>query len=196
MPGQTAPKRGGRTFIDPNHTAMSNNDPIQTLMQEHRVISAAQRQITPLRGIWETDPAGYDKATRRLLGFFREYADQYHHYKEEAVLFRELRNHPDFRLDDILDELENHHEMFRETIREIESLLGDGGDRPRAQQLLEAYADDLLDHIAVEDDELFVTAASLFSPDELERLYFLFEDVDRELGVDRKKTLAENAGKI
>ncbi|MBV6442534.1 MAG: hypothetical protein DYG98_16210 [Haliscomenobacteraceae bacterium CHB4] len=174
---------------------MNNNDPIQILMHEHRVISALQDKIIPLRGMWETDAAGYDKLVRSLLGFFREYSDQYHHHKEEAVLFRELRAHPDFRLDDILYELENHHQMFRETVAEIEASIANG-EWPLSQDLLEVYMNDLLDHIAVEDDELFVTAASLFSAGDLERMYFLFEDVDRELGKERKEKLAESVGKI
>ena len=48
---------------------------------------------------------------------------------------------------------------------------------------------DLLDHIAVENDELFVLTENIISEDELEKIYFLFEDLDREMGLDKKLKL-------
>ena len=60
------------------------------------------------------------------------------------------------------------------------------------QELLTGYINDLLDHIAVENDELFIMAESLFNEDELERMYFLFQDIDMELGQVRKQELVDS----
>ena len=51
---------------------------------------------------------------------------------------------------------------------------------------------DLLDHIAAENDELFVLAETLMEEDDLETIYFKFKDIDLELGEDRKVELEES----
>ncbi|MFZ2897638.1 MAG: hemerythrin domain-containing protein [Saprospiraceae bacterium] len=165
---------------------MKKNDPVQTLMNEHQIIGAAQQTILSLRDTWGSAPEAYRERVSNLIAFFREYSDGFHHHKEEAVLFRELRANPDFLLDGILDELENHHEMFRETVADIEGLIREK-NWPGAQRALEQYMEELLDHIAVENDELFIMAESLFGEEDLERIYFLFEDIDRDLGAERKR---------
>ena len=168
---------------------MSKNDPIQVLIREHDIISAAEKVIQSLQNTWETNADEYAEKLRRLIVFFREYSDRFHHYKEEEVLFKKLRENPDFLLKDIISELEGHHEMFRETVAEIEEAAQDK-DWPKTHKLLKGYINDLLDHIAVENDELFNMAEAVFSDDELERMYFLFEDIDRDLGLERKQELA------
>jgi len=45
----------------------------------------------------------------------------------------------------------------------------------------------LLDHIAAENEELFVLAENLMDEHQLETIYFKFVDVDMELGESRKK---------
>jgi hemerythrin-like domain-containing protein len=86
---------------------------------------------------------------------------------------------------------ENHSD-FREMIKNIETSL-DEKKYPQAQQQLEQYTEALLDHIAVENDEVFQTAESLFSEEELEKIYYRFEDCDRELGNAKKEELKELA---
>lgn len=162
---------------------------MQVLVHEHDIISKAENVIQALKNTWESDPVEYTHKVERLIAFFREYSDQFHHHKEEVVLFRELKDNPDFLPKDIVTELEGHHQAFRETVAEIEEAV-DNGNYPRAQQLLEGYIDDLLDHIAIENDELFSMAESVFSAEQLERMYFQFEDIDRELGIERKQLLA------
>ena len=49
-----------------------------------------------------------------------------------------------------------------------------------------------MDHIAVENDELFVLAESLMDEDELETIFFKFKDIDMELGEDGKVKLEES----
>lgn len=169
---------------------MTENNPIQTLMDEHEIISSTEDLIKTLDKQWETDKDNYTNKIKHLLEFFREYSDKFHHHKEEEVLFKELKANPDFILDDLISELEEHHEMFRETVNDIEEALSNEGFE-KVQSLLSQFINDLLDHIAVENDELFIMAESLFSEDELERMYFLFEDIDRELGEERKQELAE-----
>ena len=174
---------------------MSNSNPIEVLVKEHDIISMAEGIVRSLQNTWEINENKYSQKVGHLILFFREYSDQFHHHKEEEVLFKKLRDNPDFLLNDIISELEGHHEMFRETVAEIEDAL-QNKDWPQTQKLLKEYVNDLLDHIAVENDELFNMAESVFSDDELERIYFLFEDIDRDLGQERKLELEEGLKRL
>ncbi|MBV6474273.1 MAG: hypothetical protein JPMHGGIA_02577 [Saprospiraceae bacterium] len=166
---------------------MSHN-PVKTLMDEHEFIASAQTIVRKLKNLWESDPDAYREALDKLLDFFVRYSDGFHHHKEEEVLFPQMRDHPGFMLGDILQELEEHHDAFREFVQDIRAAAG-SGEFKGAQDLLEKYMEQLLDHIAIENDELFIMAENLFSSDELERMYFLFEDVDAELGRAQKEQL-------
>src|SRR3972149_136606 len=99
---------------------MNINNPIKVLVDEHEVIRSTEHIIQALDKSWETDENKYAENIVHLLQFFREYSDHFHHSKEEDVLFKELKNNPDFLLPEIINELEEHHQAFRETVAEIE----------------------------------------------------------------------------
>lgn len=164
------------------------HNPIQTMLEEHEVICSTEAIIKRLENNWEVNPQQYKQDVTELIYFFREYADGYHHRKEEEVLFPEIKNHPDFVLQEILDEFEQHHEDFRDYTCEIENAL-EAGDYEKSYKELNNYLQDLLDHIGAENDELFVLAESLMSEEELETIYFKFKDIDMELGEENKTDL-------
>lgn len=162
---------------------------IQTLMDEHEVISDVENIIVMLRNYWEIDAGEYEKCVHSLIQFFREYSDKYHHQKEEEVLFPEIKAHHEFIQTDIIDELFMHHDDFRSNVDSIETAIKDK-EYDKTQKLLSVYINELLDHIAIEDDELFVMADTLLSEDQLEIVYHKCNDIDLELGVERKEELA------
>ncbi|MDI1353611.1 MAG: hemerythrin domain-containing protein [bacterium] len=174
---------------------IQENDPSQLLKNEHKIIVQTESIILAMDGLWEKDAEKYAGMVKQLLHFFREYSDRYHHFKEESILFQEMRNHPDFMLSEIIDELEDHHVAFREYAREIAERLEEK-EFKKSQLLIEKYIHQLLDHIAVEDDEFFIMADTLFSDVELEKLYFRFKDVDRALGEEAKKELEKIPGEL
>ena len=171
------------------------NNPSQMLMGEHEIIKKSENIIQAMYKLWEKDPEKYKANVTRMLYFFKEYSDKFHHYKEEEVLFPEMRNHPDFVLDEIIDELEEHHVMFREYAKDIKRLI-ETNELEKAHETLNKYISNLLDHIAVEDDELFSMAESLFNADEFEKIYFKFKDIDRELGEKLKDELEKIPGEL
>lgn len=164
------------------------HNPIQTMLDEHAIISSTQPIILQMNEMWEQDADAFTEKTKKLVEFFREYADGYHHRKEEDVLFPAIKNHPDFILDEMIDEFEQHHEEFREYARDIKDHL-DQKEYSDAYKQLRNYLEDLLDHIAAENDELFIMAENLLDDDSLETIYFRFKDIDLELGEDRKTEL-------
>ena len=140
-------------------------NPIRVMYNEHDVIVLAERSIQHLFHTWLEKPELYVQEVKKLLKFFSEYADKLHHGKEEAILFPALRKNVDFTLGELLEELEAHHERFREYVHKIRSDL-ERGDYPESWAILKEYCNDLLDHIAIENDELFVLAESLLGHDE------------------------------
>ncbi len=172
-----------------------DNDPVNLLLAEHEIIAGAKDVIAAMDQLWTKSADTYERAFREIVSFFVSYSDGFHHRKEEDVLFPALRNHPDFYSNEILDELEDHHQTFREHIGQMQLALEEK-NYERAHARLKRYFDELLDHIAVENDELFVMAESLLGDAELERMYFRFKDVDLEIGDDRKKDLERRLAEI
>lgn len=167
------------------------HNPIETMLHEHEVICSTEAIIEGLNLLWEKDAESYKEKIATLITFFREYADAYHHRKEEEVLFPEVKNHPDFVLQEIIDEFEQHHEDFRDSCTEIEEML-ESGEYEKSYKELNSYLQDLLDHIAAENDELFVLAETLMDENDLETIYFKFKDIDLELGEEKKIELEES----
>ena len=123
-------------------------------MEEHDVIKSAIEAGRSLEGLWETDKAKYESAVFTLIKFFREYSDGYHHHKEERVLFPEMGRVDEMLKNGIVRELEEHHVAFREMVKNIEQAVADGA-YSKSYALLREYGEQLVDHIAAEDDELF-----------------------------------------
>lgn len=170
---------------------MINNDlknPVKVLFDEHEIIVLAIDMAKEAGKLISTNKVVYEKLIRDLINFFRLYADQYHHYKEEQILFPEMSKKNELLEDGVIQEMFENHADFRDMIKGIETFL-DKKDYEKAQQQLNSYAEALLDHIAVENDEVFQMAESLFDKEELEKIYFRFDDCDREVGEKKKAEL-------
>lgn len=166
------------------------NHSLQMLYDEHDIITRAIKIARNARRLIGQDNEKYEHVITSLILFFRQYADQYHHYKEEQILFPEMANRNELLSEGIIREMFDNHEDFRGMIAGIESALQQK-DHNKAATLLDNYTSALLDHIAVENEELFQTAYSLFSDQELESIYFRFEDIDREIGNGKKDDLVK-----
>lgn len=171
------------------------NKSIQVLFDEHEVIANAIDAAKHARALIEKSEKQYETTIRDLIKFFRNYCDNFHHQKEEAVLFPEMKKKNELLADGILKEMFDNHEDFREMLKEIEKSINEK-KYLLTQQKLEVYCESLLNHIAVENDEVFQIAETLFSEDELEKIMNQFDDCDIETGIMEKQELAELAEAI
>jgi len=171
------------------------NNPIKVMYDEHNIIVKAEDIIANCENLWEKDTQAYTELVNNLIVFFREYADGYHHHKEEQVLFPAINEHPDFILQEIIDEFNEHHEDFRAYAAEIKEAIIEK-NYSKSHKVLKQYINDLLDHIAAENEELFVLAENLFTENELETIFFKFKDIDMELGEERKAELEQSIKKL
>lgn len=160
----------------------------QILVDEHNIIIEAGMLINLNDRLWESNPSEYERYVNNLLGFFSVYADEFHHQKEEEILFPAISRKNDIVGGSIVQELIEHHEDFRQLIQQIRKALS-ANDFVSVQKYLGTYFDKLKDHIAVENDELFPMAEELFTKEESDKLYFKCVDKDRELCLSRKEEL-------
>lgn len=168
------------------------NNPIQVLIEEHEKIKQVIEKVKALGDMFETSPNEFRQTVSGMLHFFKTYADQYHHIKEEQILFPVVAQENQIVGESLAEELTEHHEDFREITGRIGDELANNRLR-EANDLLLDYTDKLLDHIAVEDEEFFIMAESLLSENVLEKMFFDFEDSDRALGTDQKAELEKLA---
>ena len=165
---------------------MSN--PIEVLYQEHVIIKKAIESVKELKELIDINPDEYKEEMKRYISFFRKYADGFHHYKEEQILFPEMSKKNEFLAEGVIKEMFDNHSDFREILGNIESSV-DAGEYKNAHNEFEKYAEALLDHIAVEDDEVFQMAESIFDDSEIEKIYFRFMDCDKDLGTSDKQKM-------
>lgn len=164
---------------------------IQLLFNEHEIILDG---IENVQALLEEDPASKKDDLKWYVKFFREYGDQFHHQKEEGQFFQ-LLSEKNPMVQGIIQELEDHHEMFRDALKEIESALNDENWKG-VKEGFDNYFRDLTDHIHAENDELFISAEELLDEKEKETLYFNFIDKDSELDEERKARFEERIRKV
>ena len=150
-------------------------EPIATLTNEHGLIRQyldslvlAAEQIEEGR---RPSRAFFEKA----LEFARGFADDYHHFKEEHVLFVRLAQSKGGELDAQLDALRYQHERGRELVAKVARCLDGYAARDDRQtgdllEALAAYAALLRQHIHTEDHRFYPLARNVLGADDMERL--------------------------
>jgi hemerythrin-like domain-containing protein len=132
---------------------------IDDLRSEHDLIEqvlGSLRAFVTLRLAGQGDPA--DGAS--FMSFFRRYAGDFHHDKEEAVLFRALTEKAELPADHgPIPALTGQHRRMGELLDELEARLGAPLTTEAARQSLQAsaveYSHSLWRHIDAENSVLF-----------------------------------------
>lgn len=157
---------------------------LQVLYDEHDIILKAIERVETL--LEQEVSSSHAETLQWFITFFREYGDLYHHHKEEDILFALLSQNNPMLGESLIQALREHHEMFRENLRDAENALAEN-DWTAAREIFREYLSNLSDHISAENDQLFITADELLDESKKESLYFSFLDKDQELGEARKK---------
>src|ERR1035437_8826152 len=111
---------------------------LEMLYGEHDVIISAVGITDSLKNQLLQNASSYEINIRHLIHFLKRYADHYHHFKEETILFPAMSKKNEILEDGIIKEMEDHHEEFREMIKSIEICL-DKKEFDIAQKQLELY---------------------------------------------------------
>ena len=174
--------------------------PIGSLMIEHRLIermvALAETEWQEINKTRKVNPAFFDTA----FDFFRTYADQFHHGKEEDILFRELtRKELSKAHRALMDELIHEHVYARKTVGSlgyIKERYVKGNQVESLDDLLRILRELIVfypKHIAKEDKEFFFPSMEYFSKEEQEKMIQEFIDFDKEMLHNRySKQVAES----
>jgi hemerythrin-like domain-containing protein len=157
----------------------------ELLSDEHRVI---ERVLTVVEKLTQTPVESAIENWKKALDFFRYFADQCHHFKEEQVLFPAMEEHGVPREGGPIGMMLTEHEEGRGYVKTMMAALTLAEARNEAAKdtLLEnagAYLRLLREHIQKEDEILFRIADDVIPADEQKALLQSFEEHEaKEMG--------------
>ncbi len=162
-------------------------DPIDTLRQEHDLISRFIDTLATAVERLEEDrnppPEFFDKS----VIFASEFADTFHHGKEELVMFRQLAQKKNGAIDGRIEALRYQHDQGRGLVSGIrDSIDGYAEGDPTAVAVVRengaAYVSLLRHHIYTEDEVFFPMAREEMTDEEFAALTIEFETERERLG--------------
>jgi len=161
---------------------MPEQDPIEVLMQEHRLIERVLNALEKTLDSSESVPPPVE-FLEQAAGFFRNFADACHHFKEEQVLFPELERRGIPREGGPVGVMLTEHELGRALVRTAAERLGEArkGDTAALEEAagnLRQFIQLLRDHIFKEDNVLFQMARQVLARDELNEVARRFEQAE------------------
>jgi hemerythrin-like domain-containing protein len=163
---------------------------ISLLKSEHRLILEQLDNLSRARQGLEEGSRPPGEFFESAVVFAREFADRFHHFKEEFLLFGMLARNQEGRLDAEIGALRYQHERCREAMATIEQALPayGSGDEIAATLLamgLSVYVTLLRRHIFLEDDVFFPLAAKMLTDeDDAELLKHFAEAQEQPSGRD------------
>ena len=150
--------------------------PMQKLVDEHKFI---KRLVAHIPHIIASIDLGTEEGRQRVLDgidFIRNYADRYHHAKEEDLLFKYF----DEDLD-IIQAMYEDHKNARDHVKNI--VMGiETRNRDNVITNLSAYQELLTDHIRKEDDILYPWMDRSITTAQVGTLFSAFNEVDQRFG--------------
>lgn len=170
----------------------------KTLSEEHqnilKVIDVLEKEANELQRGKELDK----KFLKKAVDFIKNYADKFHHMKEEDILFKELcadSNKENMHCNPVHQML-HEHDLGREHVKGIVEGLKEN-DKEKVIEHLGGYCSLLKDHIFKEDNILYPMADQVLSEEIMKKLQKKSNKVEADRKKDKIKYLAfvKEAGK-
>ena len=155
--------------------------PVKKLVDEHVLIKRLLAMIPDLAASMDLVSDESRGTVRGCVDFIRNYADRYHHAKEEDILFKYFDER-----EEIIKAMLADHARGREHVRGILEAL-ETRDTGSAAGHLIAYRDLLSDHIRKEDEILYPWMERKMSTSDIGRLFSEFGAVDASFGDTESK---------
>ncbi len=120
------------------------------------------------------------------IDFIRNYADRFHHAKEEDVLFMELVKNGMPEKQSPIEAMHMEHDQGREFVRALEeaaekALAGEPGQIPLIAESAKGYAELLRGHIDKEDNILYPLAERVLPEDVRSGMLKAYENAEAQL---------------
>ena len=171
--------------------------PIGPLMIEHRLIermvALLEKELEKIETSKELNPQFIFNA----VDFFRTYADQLHHGKEEDILFKELtKKNLSEEHKKIMQELIEEHIIARKNVKGLleaneQYAKGNHEEITKIIRSLKTLIALYLPHIAKEDKRFFIPVMNYFSEEEQQIMLKQFFDFDKQMIHEKYGKLVE-----
>jgi hemerythrin-like domain-containing protein len=150
--------------------------PIQKLVDEHKLIMEFLELVPELCEKIQKDLQGSKEIILQTVEFIKQFADKFHHAKEEDILFAYAKGNRD-----IVNVMLEDHKKGRYYVKSI--LLGlETEDASYIAYSLKHYRELLTEHIKKEDEILYPWIERAASASEIENIGVAFDNVDASFG--------------
>jgi len=166
-------------------------NPIQILLEEHRILLNATESSNALQNI--TNDNLYRNILHDVIIFFRNFTEIYHHPKEENFLYPLLRNRTENMSDKFIKEICDNHEDFKSLIAEIENYYV-SFNYSLLRSTFTSYLKLMKEHILRENTIVLSVAENMLTKKELLELAQSFKQLDEKNG--EKNELINTFNKI
>ena len=154
----------------------SYSPPVKILVDEHVHIKKVVAFIPSLKAMLRDDAQRAFSLTKRAVEFIRNYADRFHHAKEEEILFGYFDTSVE-----IFQVMYRDHEKARGHVAAIVAGV-EREDVEAVTENLEAYGELLNEHIRKEDEALYPWIDRYLTTAQVGELYTRFASVATEFG--------------
>ena len=150
----------------------------EVLSNEHKVIlkviGAMQKECDSAEKKGKINAAFFEKA----VSFIKNYADRFHHAKEEDILFKEMQKGGALQHCNPVEQMLYEHSMGRDFVKGMESGLK-SKDREKIIENARGYASLLQEHIFKEDNILYPMAEDALSRKTKQAVAEKFEKLEK-----------------
>lgn len=169
------------------HTKNEEMDLTKDLVEEHKLIKKAidllEKAIGELSKGKEVEPIIFEQVT----DFIKNFADKFHHAKEEDILFKELIKKGMPEKDSPIEAMLIEHDQGRNFVKGIVKGTEDlkKGNKDANKEIIEnakGYIELLREHIDKEDNILYPLAEKTFTKDEKDKQLDEYKKAEIEKG--------------
>ncbi len=160
---------------------------VTILKKEHMIILKFLDQLALAGEMVVQDKFPPEQFFEQAVDFARKFADKFHHFKEEDIMFRILAQKRSGELDAELEKLRQQHEHCRSYVSAISAAAegcaaGRDGEARILHRNLVDYVNMLRKHINFENITFFPLVVRELSADELDALASEFGKWDEKMG--------------
>lgn len=164
-------------------------EPLDILKNEHGLIRKCVEQLDAAAHKMQQDERPPREFFEKAVQFSQEFAGQFHHVKEEYVMFVRLAMKKGGAMDGEIEALRHQHETGRNYMAAISGNLEgySQGDPRRASEILEnlgAYISMMRQHLHKEDHVFFPLVQQEFSDQDMQKVKEEFDKARAKAGDD------------
>ena len=160
------------------------------LMDEHenilRLADALEKECNALKNGKDVD----NKFFMDAVDFIRNYADKFHHAKEEDILFKEMcsnENQKKLHCNPV-EQMLYEHNLGRDFVKGLEQGINEN-DKRKIIENAQGYAQLIREHIFKEDNILYPMADEVLNEKIQKSMLIRFKEAERQRAKDKKRCL-------